>query len=695
MRVALATALVESAGLVAPPEELFRQLAEYDPNYIDLIVDTAYWDRIGDPGKTDTTQERQTMIKASCRAWRSSPLDQWVKWTWTAEGLGQGVSLVTEDAAAQAQWDEFWKADRNAALLSDARLHNLSFDLLNYGNLFLAFYASPVDGEATVRDIDPDEIADIIRSPSDKRQAWFYKREYLEAGSVAGSRTLYYPDWSIFFDGDELERAWMVALDRNLVPQNAERADLVQQDADLGDAATTRVCVLHIAHNCKVRGDPWGWPLSTVSMPYQRGHKQFIQATLSKVLAVSQFVRRSRVQGGSRAVNSVLDTVRSTLTSSNRLETNPAPVPGASWHVENQSVQTEELPLSTAAGDTDRDNKTLAWAALLGGGLFPATAGLDVARYATALTMDRVQAFIFSWYQRFWSSQFRTMFKIVLGYAGMSTDIETTVSIDSYGLPDFPEMVGPTTALMQSITQSVGASVIGAADAREMFSALLRPVMQAIGASDISDLLDFEEPPAPPTPTPEPDTEEPEEEPDQDTVEEGGKGSGWFGPDKGGTHGKGSQGKKESQAGKVLARLMPASNIKDLDLPPGGELYQAKEKGRNRRAFRFAYNPRTNTLVAGTGESHAGIIQRYAPRQAYDDFVKMGTDYAWTPSEKTKLRVYSGRHRARDAAEDWDLAFRAAATMRSVGFPDDTIVQIIKADRPPYTELARMDLGEV
>jgi len=552
LRTRLLTGLAESAQWQLPPEEMIALYNEYDPTMLDMVIDDAYWDRIGDPGSGDTTNERRAMIRASNRAWRSSPLDQWTKWTWTAEGLGQGIDVKAADAGAQDRWDEFWTAERNDPLLGDDRLHQMSFDLLNHGNLFLAFYSSPADGETTIRDVDADEITEIICDPADRKKPWFYKREYMAtSGTISNTRTLYYPDWALFFQPQELERAWTQAQEQRLVPDTATRADLVQQNGDLGDAAQTSVCVLHIAHNRKIKNSPWGWPLSTVSMPYARAHKQFIQATLSKVLSIAQFTRRSRVQGGSRAVNSVIDTVRSALSQNQRLDTNPPGAPGASWHVENQAVTTEELPMSTAAMDTDRDNKTLAWAALIGAGLFPATAGLDVARYATALTMDRVQAFVFSQYKSFWAAQIRKMFKIVMGYAGMSMEIEVEISIDSYGLPDFAEMVGPTTTLMQQITQAVTASILAPQDARDLYAAFLRPAVQALGASGITELLDFEEPPEP-APQPEQGQQAAAEEVLRlaaghyergeitfdalleavvATYTEGGKGSGWFGPD--------------------------------------------------------------------------------------------------------------------------------------------------------------------
>lgn len=509
-------ALAENAGLVLPPEELLRQLGEFDPTMIDLLVDQMYWERVSGQTDENTEQERLSAIKSSVRASRASPLHQWMLWTWTATGLGEGVTLTTKNRRAQKAWDEFWKARRNNAILGDDNLHQVFSDtVLNYGNLFLVYYSSPGDGQTTVRDIDSDEIQDILKDPADKRMPWFYKREFTDGQNEA--QTLYYADWALFFGEDgALDRAWQTLIDTGKVPETALRADTVAQGEE--DFTTTRVCMQHIAHNKKDK-TLWGWPLSTVAAPYMKAHKQFVQARLAVAMAISQYVRRSRVKGGSRAVDAVLDTVKSALTQNQRFETNPVPAPGA-WHVENQAVTTEELPMMTGASDAHSDNSMFAWAALLGGGLFPTTAGLDTARYATAVQMDRVQSFVFTQYQRFWSAQFRVMFRIVCGFAGLSQELDVEVSIDAYGLADFPDMVPPTVSLMGAVVQATASHVIPRGTSAEIVGELLRPALQAIGVQDVGALTKFTAPEPPPTPQVPPgrsvdgEPESEEEEPD-------------------------------------------------------------------------------------------------------------------------------------------------------------------------------------
>jgi len=487
---------------VQTPEDTIRDLMEttYDSSaLVQLVYDLEYDNLMGYATQETTRRERDLAVKQSARLWRYDPLAQWSIWLWTGWGLGDRITLKLEDENAQEWWDEFFSSERNAPLFADDQIHNLSDWLLVKGNRFLAFYASTLDGEGTVRVLPQEEIVAILCNPDDSKQTWFYKREYnVGQKKTTKNRTLYYPDWRLFFaDGNALEDAWRRLQEDGTISADAKRADTIQKNGDEKNAINTVVCVLHIAHNQKEESSPWGWPITTTSAPWMRAHKQFMQSRLGVAMAKAQFVRRSTTKGGSRGVTSVLDAIQSTLSQTNFQDTNPPASPG-SWHVQNDAMKTEELPMRTGADDAEKDWKIFAHQALLGSGLFPTSAGMDTSRWATAVEMDKAQSMLFERYQTFWSAQFRRIVTIVLNfgerYARQSFASHTVeVSIDTFSLVDFPSIAGTIgTLVSQSLTPLVMDGTIPQDAARSISANLWRICLQSLGISDANELTSDE-----------------------------------------------------------------------------------------------------------------------------------------------------------------------------------------------------------
>jgi len=215
--------------------------------------------------------------------------------------------------------------------------------------------------------------------------------------------------------------------------------------------------------------------------------------------AASMYVRRKKVTGGSRAVKSVVNTIASNLSQSQWTDTNPPAVAGAT-EVENQLVDTTDLPLITGASDTATDNKTFAWMALLGGGLFPTSAGLDTSRWATALEMDKAQSMLFEEYKQFWAAQIRRIGTIVLlarqKFGGRKYDaVNTTiaVSIDTFSLTDFPIIAETLGKFVQTTIQPM--LELGAVDARAATAIVIefyRMALSALGVERVDELASDE-----------------------------------------------------------------------------------------------------------------------------------------------------------------------------------------------------------
>jgi len=453
-----------------PPDQLVAQLKEQDSGLLYDLVQSLYWEQLGTVGYAgDLTAERTRAIDESRRLWKYNPLAQWTINLWTNYGFGENIEIQPEDEAAAEVWKEFWTAERNQFVLAaDKIADKFSNWLLVDGDRFLTFFASMVDGAATVRRINTKEIVEIVTDPDDDSKPLFYKRQWTTAQGQ--SRTWYYPDWEAFFEG---------SLERAKLPRGAVRADQQNQG--------TVVCILHMAFNGKDEDSLFGWPLLGAGSPWIRAQKRFMEDRLAVSAAKAMYVRKAKVSGGSRAVDNVIANLRSALSSTQRTETNPPAVAGSTL-VENQAVDTTDLPMTTGAADAKTDSEMFAWMALLSGGVFPHYAGMgDAYRLATATAMEAPIQRQFSRYQVFWSAQFRKMVRVVLqmkeqyGRAHFST-YEAEVSTDKLVEVDLDGMSQALGRVFETIINPM--SEIGAIPG-EVVKGILQAALRTVDAEEV------------------------------------------------------------------------------------------------------------------------------------------------------------------------------------------------------------------
>lgn len=489
--------LVEEAYWEGPmsitPDNMLSRLGELDSQLIDDLINQRQWDVLGTVGGAyfgDLEYARKYAIDQSRYMYIYNPLVKWMIGVWTNYGLGDSVEVAVNNTDGDEVFQEFWNADRNANTLGDDNLQYLSIFTLQDGNTFLACFSSKADGLTTVEEIPVDEIVEIITNPERKSEKLFYKRVYSNADG--GSETIYYPDWMAKFSGKLTDE-----LVRKVLPENAKRADERNFDSELlNDIETnmgTDVVVLHIAHNRMVRNSAFGWPLLS-SPAYVKAHKRFMENRMTVADAKAMFVRRKQVTGGSRAIDSVRQTINSRLSQTNYTDTNP-PATAGSVELDNQAIKTTDLPMTTGASDAKIDHEMFSWMALLSGGTFPTTAGLDTSRWATALAMDKTLAMQWSRYQTFWATQFENLVKIVLKFAelygGMTfvndegnQDYTANVNIDTLSLVDFPDIVDALSKAVQYMLQPyLENGVISEETAQEILRELWLIMLQALGLS--------------------------------------------------------------------------------------------------------------------------------------------------------------------------------------------------------------------
>jgi hypothetical protein len=185
------------------------------------------------------------------------------------------------------------------------------------------------------------------------------------------------------------------------------------------------------------------------------------------------------------------------MNSASTRETNPAPVAG-SEDIHNDVITTKDLSMSTGAGDARTDWEMFSQQALIGVGLFPVTAGMDTARWATALAMDKTQAMQWTRYQTFWASQFQAFVTMTLKagekWGGQKFEsYEAQISIDTLSLVDFPGIVSSLSGLIgTAITPMVAGGTMPNNTARVILRDLWKVALQALGVSNVDQITSDE-----------------------------------------------------------------------------------------------------------------------------------------------------------------------------------------------------------
>jgi len=464
-----------------PPEQLVAQLKETDPWTLQDIILQMQYDIVAGVGATGYTDEwRQRAVDESLRMFHLDVITEFGYELWTNFGFGNSVKIIPNDEAAQEVWDEFWVADRNAEVLGDDKIHELSNTVISQGELYLVIFCSTQDGKCTISVLgDTDnpgtkQITEFITKDGDKNSILYYKREWIDDNGQA--QTLYYADWQAFFSG-EYEKAKL--------PEGAERAE--KQKAE------TAVVMLRIAHNCK--GGKRGWPLMLAGAPWTRSHKKFREDRASVAAALAMYVHKLKAKGGQRAVDSLRNRIGSSLQTSTgssllAYDTNPPAAAGSTW-IENEAATLERLPMGSGASDAKEDGDALLRMAGLGVRIYPQWLGVgDTNALATAKSMETPMQRQFARYQTFWAAQWRKLVKIVLGmqekyisktFQDKGAEVATDKLIQT-------DLNGIVTAIAPLIAQTIAAIEKGQAESTPVADILGMVWALVLDALDIDDV---------------------------------------------------------------------------------------------------------------------------------------------------------------------------------------------------------------
>lgn len=463
-----------------PPDELVRQLGEYDSAIIyDLVTQLGYDSLAGRGyGSLSDTAEREWAVAESRRLYKYDVMYQWQIWLWTNFVFSEAVKITPVDDRAKQVWDEFWNDDFNSFILADDNIQRMSEDLLVDGNLFLAYYISKLDGKTIITLIPPNEITEIVYNRGGVPM--YYKRSFLDPAGKPVS--VYYPTYQLL-------------ISPSLV-NSIDNPPALSQLADYyGEASKTVAYIQHIAYNRKSRLSPYGYPLGMAGFPWIRAHKRFREDRATVASAVAMYVNKLKVKGGSRALDLMRSQIQSGLSTSSMRDTNPPAPAGSTW-LENEAAELSRMPLSSGGGDAKADGDALLLMAGLGGGVYPHWMGAgDAYRLATATSMESPMERQFMRYQRFWTSQFRKMARIVFtganeyGNAGIQ-DMTVDVSIDSLIKSDLQVVSNAITSMLQyGLQPYLDAGIIDNDSAKPLLTSLWRVMLQALDIDNANEIL--------------------------------------------------------------------------------------------------------------------------------------------------------------------------------------------------------------
>lgn len=402
--------------------------------------------------------------------------------------FGRQVSIKAKDEDINAVIQAFLDDPRNQnEFTSQAARIEKERELQTDGNIFFVLIPHMQTGAVRIRSLDVDEITDIITNPDDRKEAWYYKREYtaqeynFDRGEyVTAKRTAYYRDW-------------------RYAPK-AERKTIGEAPVIEGQY------IYHI----KVGGfSNWKFGISEIysAIDWSKAYKTFLENWSTIVAAYARFAFKVTTTGGKPAVQAATKRL-STTASTTSGENNPKPTT-ASTFVSQEGTSID--PIRTAGATTSADDGRRLLLMVCAAFGLPETffGDVSVGTLATAESLDRPTELMIANRQVLWIDIYHDILAYVLDQAVLAIDgplrAFADISVNEYGDQvvifdkdtidthidiDFPGIVEVSTK------DKIGAIVSGATFDGKTPSILndkrmlARMILQELGENDIDELID-------------------------------------------------------------------------------------------------------------------------------------------------------------------------------------------------------------
>jgi len=407
---------------------------------------------------------------------------------------GRGVNISAKDDIINDLIQEFLDDLRNQVEITSqpARIQK-EIELQVDGNIFFAFIVHPLTGRVRIRSIPVDEVTDMICNPGDKKEVWFYRRQWaeittnLQTGETeTKERMAYYPDW------------------------NYKPASMPKQ---IGDTEIINIPVYHV----KIGGfSDWkfGVPEVLSGIFWAKTYTKFLAnwATLMQVYA--RFALKITTSGGQAGIAKTKTKIATTI-SKTTSEKNPPPAAGSSF-IRSQTpegVSQADVDVIRTAGATTsaEDGRRLLLMVCAAFGIPETFLGdVSVGTLATAKSLDRPTELGFVNRQALWAFVYHAIIGFIIycsvraskgriQQSGIATIvkneynedvIEWSEGVNTHVDIDFPSVIEHD--LTQYVTAVKTAATLDGATPSILNDdrLLARMFLTALGENDIDEILD-------------------------------------------------------------------------------------------------------------------------------------------------------------------------------------------------------------
>jgi hypothetical protein len=364
---------------------------------LELSMEDAGWLRLsGDlaEGKEFSRDAIRNINKLSRLYWLKNPLIKRAVYTQTAYIFGQGMTLKAAHPSIQDVIDDLTDDEKNKTELFDhqARMTKET-ELQLLANLFFVFFVNESTGHVRIRTVDPDEITNIVTNPEDRKEPWYYLREWQQVKELGSETTevhkLYYPDYRY-----NPQKGYPSAIDGVKVAKEQ---------------------VYHVKVNC-LSDMKFGVSEVYAGIDWAKAYKEFLEDWATIVKALSRFAWKVTSSVGQTGIDLAKSKLNSTVTSANPTERTMPPAAGSMW-MSNDALKMEPITKSGATTSVE-DGRRLLLMVSAATGIFehyfgdPSTGNL-----ATAKSMERPMELMFVDRQELWRSVHDTICQYAIDQA--------------------------------------------------------------------------------------------------------------------------------------------------------------------------------------------------------------------------------------------------------------------------------------
>lgn len=363
---------------------------------LELALEDAEWMRLGLQGNQEFSREGLRKISQLARLmYLKNPLIKRGVEVKQVYVWGQGINIRAGHPEINKVIQDFLDDERNQKELTshEGYLAKQTEEETD-GNIFLVFFINAQTGRVRIGSIPFEEIEDVLCSPEDSKEPWFYKRVWQEKqfnpGSMAPVRTVqktaWYPDWRY---------------------QPAKRT--------LAMISGHEIRWDEPVYHWKTGGfGNWkfGVPELYAAIDWGKAYKEFLEDVATLMRAYSRFAWRVVTKGGKKGVAAAKAKLATTL-STNRSETNPAPTVGATF-LGGEGTDLQPLNVRGASVSPDDGRRLLLMVAAAVGLPESFFGDVSVGTLATARSLDRPTELKMRSVQTKWKDRLSKILRYVL-----------------------------------------------------------------------------------------------------------------------------------------------------------------------------------------------------------------------------------------------------------------------------------------